>query len=74
MAKTSSTVKNRHNFKTYDRVNLVVIKGKKEIIQIHAVDQKESLNGFINHAIGETMERDKNASICKQTEAVSVNN
>jgi len=33
--------------------------GQKELIQAHADEQGESLNGFINRAIGETMERDK---------------
>ena len=35
-----------------------VDKGKKAIIQSHATVQGESLNGFVNRAINETMERD----------------
>ena len=42
----------------YDRVNLVLTKGKKESIQTHAADHGESLNAFINRAIDETVERD----------------
>lgn len=41
-----------------DRVNLTMPKGQKEIIKAHAEAQGESLNGFINRAISETMERD----------------
>ena len=42
----------------YDRINLVVPKGKKTEIQEHAKEADESLNGFVNRAIDETMERD----------------
>ena len=49
---------NRCNDKAYDRINIVVKKGKKEIIQAHAAAQGESVNGFINKAIDEKLERD----------------
>lgn len=61
MGKTSSAVKNRYNAKAYDAIPLRVHKGTKEIIQAHAEARKESVNGFINRAISETMERDKAA-------------
>lgn len=44
-----------------DRINLTVPKGRKAIIQAHAEAHSESVNGFINRAISETMERDKRA-------------
>lgn len=44
-----------------DRINLTVPKGRKAIIQAHAEAHSESVNGFINRAISETMERDKGA-------------
>ena len=47
--------------KAYDRINLTVPKGKKETIQAHAEAQGESVNGFINRAISEAMERDGGA-------------
>lgn len=45
--------------KAYDRIEVKVTKGKKELIQAHA-DKLDggSLNAFINRAITETMERD----------------
>lgn len=44
----------------YDRIELTVKpKGKKELIKSHASEQGESLNGFINRAIDEAIERDK---------------
>ena len=44
--------------KAYDRINLTVPKGYKDCIQEHAFKNGESVNAFINRAIGETMERD----------------
>ena len=43
----------------YDEIKTRVSKGKKEVIREHATRNGESLNGFINRAIDETMERDK---------------
>ena len=52
--------KYKNNFikKSYDRINLTVKKGQKESIQQHAENHGESLNGFINRAITETIEND----------------
>lgn len=60
MGKTSSVVKDRYNAKAYDEIKVRVEKGQKEEIKAHA-DQFDggSVNGFINRAIAETMERDK---------------
>lgn len=45
--------------KAYDRINLTVPKGQKEVIKAHA-DQYDggSVNAFIQRAIREAMERD----------------
>lgn len=43
----------------YDRFELTTPKGNKERIKAHAAKHNESLNGFINRAISETMERDE---------------
>jgi uncharacterized protein (DUF1778 family) len=59
MGKTSAAVKNRYNDKAYDRINLTVYKGEKAIIAEHAQETGESVNGFIQRAIRETMERDR---------------
>ena len=45
--------------KLYDRVSVLVPKGKKDIIKSHAEQNGESVNGFINRAIDETIEQDK---------------
>ena len=41
-----------------DSLHLRVKKGMREVIQTHAEQHGESVNGFINRAIVETMERD----------------
>lgn len=45
-----------------DEIRIRMPKGKKEIIQAHAAAQGESVNGFINRAVDETMERDGEVS------------
>ena len=55
---TSSTVKDRYNAKAYDRFLLSVPKGKKASLQDHAAGRGESLNGFVNRAVDEAVERD----------------
>ena len=54
--------KNKYNAKAYDRIALQVKKGRKDIIKAHAENRGESLNGFINKAIDEKMERDKGST------------
>ena len=50
---------NQFNSGAYDRINLTVPKGQKETIREHADSMGESVNGFIQRAIKETMENDK---------------
>jgi predicted HicB family RNase H-like nuclease len=49
----------RYQDKAYDKVLLRLSKGKKELIQAHAEALGTSVNGFINRAIDEAMDRDK---------------
>lgn len=55
----ATAYQNKYIAKTYDRINLILPKGRKELIQIHTKNRKESVNAFVNRAILETMERDK---------------
>lgn len=59
-SKAQQKATNKYIAKAYDRINLTVPKGKKDIINAHAVTMDESTNAFINRAIDETMRRDKN--------------
>lgn len=48
-----------YNKLKYEDLRIRVPKGKKEQIKAYAESQGKSLNGFINEAITEKMERDK---------------
>ena len=49
----------KYDAEKVDRVVFRVPKGKKEQLQDYAAQNGESLSGFINRAIDETMERDQ---------------
>lgn len=55
----ATAYQNKYIALTYDRINLTVPKGGKDNIRTHAAAQGESVNAFINRAIQEAMERDK---------------
>lgn len=54
-SKAQQNATNKWIAKAYDRINLTVSKGRKEEIQAFAAQTGESVNGFINRAIGEAM-------------------
>lgn len=43
-----------------ERIQVLVPKGEKDKIREHAAERSESVNGFLNRAINETIERDNN--------------
>ena len=49
----------KYNAANYERIELRVDKGQKSIIKAHAEARGESVNGFINRAIDNQMEQDK---------------
>ena len=55
VSKAQQNATNKWIAKVYDRINLTVPKGRKEEIQAFAAQTGESVNGFINRAIGEAM-------------------
>lgn len=57
-SKAQQKAVNKYMAANYDRVNLTMPKGRKDVIQAHAAAQGESVNGFINRAIDHEMERD----------------
>jgi len=59
VSKAQQKAVNKYMKENYDRINLTVPKGKKETIQAHAEQDGESVNGFINKAIDEKIERNK---------------
>lgn len=50
--------KNRWQSENRERISLVVKKGRKQSIKDFAAKHGETLNGFINKAIDEKIERD----------------
>lgn len=59
MGTARTKANNKWNSKAYDRINLTVPKGQKEAIKAHAESRGESVNGFINRAINQTIAKDK---------------
>ena len=57
----ATAYQNQFIAKNYDRITLILPKGKKELIQTHARGYGESTNRFINRAIDHELERDKAA-------------
>ena len=58
VSKAQQRATNKWMAANYDRVNLTLPKGQKDVVQAHAAARSESVNGFIGRAINETMERD----------------
>ncbi len=56
-----TSYKNDWQKKNCERISLVVKLGSKNTIKAHAESRGESVNGFINRAIQETIERDNAA-------------
>lgn len=51
MGKAATTAKNKYNSKAYDRINLVVPKGKKDEYKAKAEAEGKSLNQYIVECI-----------------------
>ena len=57
MAERKAKWQNDYIARTYDRINLTVPKGKKEVIQVAAKQNGESVNALINRLIDAELER-----------------
>ena len=57
-SKAQQKAVNKYMKENYDRVNLTMAKGKKEMIRNCAERHGESVNAFINRAVDEALERD----------------
>lgn len=53
--KPSTRAKNKYNAANYERIALVVPKGKKAKIKAYADSKGDSINGFVNKAIDKAM-------------------
>jgi hypothetical protein len=57
-SKAQQKAQNKWIAKTYDRINLTVPKGQKDVIQAHAAKMGESVNAFIGRAIKNQIAQD----------------
>mgnify|MGYP001096616893 CR=1 FL=1 len=62
VSKSQQRAVNKYVREKYDRINVTMPKGRKELIQDHAAAIGESVNAYINAAIDERMARDTPAS------------
>ena len=58
MGKTSAAVKNKYAAKAYDRLQIIVKKGKKSELQAVADKNGDSLNAYIKKAVREQYKKD----------------
>lgn len=59
MGTAQTKANNKYKAKAYDRIEIIVPKGKKAIIAEAAKAQGKSVNGFITEAIDEKMSREQ---------------
>jgi predicted HicB family RNase H-like nuclease len=68
VSKAQQKATNKYISKAYDRINLTIPKGQKQILQAQASAVGLSVNAYINAAIKEKIERDKGpGGICAST-------
>ncbi len=60
VSKAQQRATSKYKKNHYDRLEMQVPKGEKENITEHAKEYDGTLNKFLNRAVKETMERDKN--------------
>ena len=60
VSKAQQRATSKYKKSHYDRLEMQVQKGEKESITEHAKEYDGTLNKFLNRAVKETMERDKN--------------
>lgn len=61
VSKAQQRAVSKYMKENYDVYQIRMPKGRKAEIQAHAEARGESVNGFLNRAVSETMERDKAA-------------
>ena len=61
ISKAQQKAVSKYMKENYDVYQIRMPKGRKDIIKAHAEARSESVNGFVNRAISETMERDSAA-------------
>ena len=70
--KTSTASKRLYNEKAYDRISLVVKKGRREELKAYAESKGMSINGYINKLIDEDMKRRCKKSATKPVDSLDM--
>lgn len=60
VSKAQQKAVNKYMKENYDRINLTVPRGNKDVIKAHAEGLGESVNGYINRLIAADMAKHKN--------------
>jgi predicted HicB family RNase H-like nuclease len=65
MAKSKAQQKATQKYESghYDKILIRLPKGKRDEIKEHAEPRGESLNGFVNRAINETIKKDNSEQV-----------
>lgn len=58
-SKAQQRAVNKYIKENYDVYQIRMLKGKKDIIKAHAESMGESVNSFINRAVDEALERER---------------
>ncbi len=66
VSKAQQRAVSKYMKENYDVYQIRMPKGQKEVIKAHAEARGESVNGFVNRAISETIERDNAASAASE--------
>ena len=61
-SKAQQKAVNKYMKNNYDRINLVMPKGKKEVIQAHEAQRGESVNAYIHRAIDKAMREEDSST------------
>lgn len=57
---------NEYNKSNYDRVGIVMPKGRKDVIKKKAMAAGQSMSEYVNQAIEERMERDRDSEAARK--------
>ena len=57
---------NEYNKSNYDRVGIVMPKGRKDVIKKKAMEAGQSMSEYVNQAIEERMERDGDSEAARK--------
>lgn len=71
VSKAQQRAVNKYMAANYDRINLTLPKGQKQVLKDHTAARGESVNGFIGRVITEALSRDAAASEPGETLSVS---